>query len=72
MRLERNLLRSDLRERGNCMPHREITGEDIRVVRRQKTRAQVMTFIGISQEKATLGRINSLGLASLIPPVFGL
>lgn len=56
MRLGRNLLYSDLRERGHCMPHTD-TGEDIRVVRRQRTRAQVMTFIGVSQGKARLGRI---------------
>lgn len=68
MRLGRNLLHSFQRE-GSL--HATQTGEDIRVVRRQKTRAQVLTFIGVSQGKTRFGRINSLGLASLIPPGFG-
>lgn len=72
MRLGRNLLYSDPQREGSLQStQRDMwhAGEDIRVGRRQKTRAQVLTFIGVSQGKT---RINSLGLASLIPPGFGL
>lgn len=68
MRLGRSLLDSGTRERGYHMPH-WATGEDTRVVRKEDRSTEESLDYGLYWGflgKARWGRINSLGLDSLI------
>lgn len=70
MRLERNLLYSDLRERGHCMPHR-YRGRHQGSQEAENKSTGYDIYLGFPGKGKT-GQNNSLGLASLIPPGFGL